>query len=108
MINSAIPADKRQFDWQVPNINTTNALLRITRNADHKANTSGKFTIIGTPVISLSTDQCPGYISLQWNNVPGADRYEIMRVINGEMLTVDTSSATTYTITNLSTDSFTG
>ncbi len=105
IINGVIPADKRQLDWQVPNTITTNALLRITRNADHKTNTSGKFTIIGTPVISLSADQCPGYISLQWNVVTGADHYEIMRVSNGEMISVDTTSTTSYTITNLSIDS---
>lgn len=104
-ISSSIASDKRQFDWQVPNINTINALLRLTRNADSKINTSKQFTIIGTPPISLSIDQCPGSISLQWNAIPGADQYEIMRVSNGEMITVATTTATSYIFRNLSEDS---
>ncbi|HET6993625.1 MAG TPA: fibronectin type III domain-containing protein, partial [Chitinophagaceae bacterium] len=105
MIDNTIGADKRKFDWQLPNVTTTNALLKLTRNSDLQTTISGKFTIVGVPVISLAANQCPGHISLQWNAVTGVDHYEIMRVANGEMVTVDTTSSLSYVIRNLSVDS---
>lgn len=104
-INPAIASNKRKFDWQLPAITTTTALIRLIRNTDGKTNTSGNFIIVGSPVVSLAADQCPNHILLQWNAVPGADRYEVMRVMNGKMISVDTTSLLNYIIRNLSADS---
>jgi Subtilase family/Secretion system C-terminal sorting domain len=104
-ISTSVASDTRQFDWQIPNTITTSALFKITRNADSKTSTSSRFIIIGTPAVSLSADQCPGAVSLQWAGVPGADKYEVMRVSNGEMIVLDTTSANSYTIRNLAEDS---
>jgi hypothetical protein len=104
-INSNIPAGTKRYDWQLPNISTTTALIKLTRNSDEKISNSGNFTIVGTPAISLSADQCPSSISMQWNAVANANYYEVMKITSGEMKVVDTTSGLNYTIRNLSDDS---
>ena len=104
IISNAIAAGEKQYDWQLPNITTTNAMVRLTRNSDLATSTSGKFMLIGQPGISLSTEQCPGNITLQWVPVAMADYYEVMRIKSGNLIVVDTTSATSFTLRNLSED----
>jgi len=105
LINASVAADKKQLDWQVPFIITTKALIKLTRNSDLKTSISGNFRVIGTPVISLSDDQCPGAIILQWKTVALADYYEVMKLEKGEMVVVDTTSSLKYIFRNLLEDS---
>lgn len=105
IINGNISAGTKRYDWQLPNLSTINALIKLTRNSDQKISTSGNFTIVGTPSISMAADQCPSSISLQWNTVANASYYEVMKISSGEMKVVDTTSYLNYTIRNLSADS---
>ncbi|MBL0234989.1 MAG: S8 family serine peptidase [Chitinophagaceae bacterium] len=115
VINATIPANKRQYYltgpdqyWVVPSgISTDQAKMRISKNGTSLSYTSGAFVIHDTILVSLSADQCPGYISIDWNAVPGASGYEVMMIRGTEMSSVATVSNTTfnYTIGGLSADS---
>ena len=105
LISNAVKAGAKQFDWQLPNITTTNARIRLTRNTDGASSISGKFSLIDQPVASLNADQCPGNISLQWNAIAMADAYEVMIIQNGKLMVSDTVQTTGYTWRNLSEDS---
>ena len=114
-INANIPANNRQYYltspiqfWVVPQgINTDEARMRISKNGTSLSYTSGPFVINDTILVSLSADQCPGYISIDWNTVPGATGYEVMMVRGTEMSSVAILNNATfnYTIGELSGDS---
>ena len=104
-INTNVAANLRQLAWTVPNINTEQALVRITRNSTALTSTSQAFTIVGVPAISLAATQCEGYIALQWGAVTGATDYEVMMLRGDEMISMGTTAGTTFTLSGLSKDS---
>ena len=104
-INTNVAANLRQLAWTVPNINTEQALVRITRNSTALTSTSQAFTIVAVPAISLAATQCEGYIALQWGAVTGATDYEVMMLRGDEMISMGTTAATTFTLSGLSKDS---
>jgi hypothetical protein len=118
LINNNIPTDKREYfidnpaptpdQWFiVPQVNTDQALMRITRNGTGITHTTLPFVIHDTIIATLSSVQCEGYFSFDWNSIPGATGYQIFRLFGDEMVSVATvSSATlTYTFSGLSKDS---
>ncbi|MEI9913285.1 MAG: fibronectin type III domain-containing protein, partial [Bacteroidota bacterium] len=104
-INTNVAANLRQLAFSVPNVNTEQALVRITRNSTAITSTSQAFTIIGVPAISLAATQCEGYIALQWTAVTGATDYEVMMLQGDEMVSKGTTAGTTFTLSGLSKDS---
>jgi subtilisin family serine protease len=104
-INSAVDAAARSLWWTVPNIPTSQAIIKIKRNGTTIAHTSDPFTIIGVPLVSLSAVQCEGYISINWMPVTGATDYEVMMVNGNEFIPVVTSTSTSYTYKGLHKDS---
>jgi hypothetical protein len=104
-INTTVSATTRQYGWVVPNTPTSEALIRIERNGTAISHTTQPFTIIGISTLSLAAAQCEGYIGMQWTAVPGATDYEVMMKQGGEMVSIATTTATTYTIKDLSKDS---
>ena len=96
---------KRQYSWTVPALATEKALVRLLRTPDGATNTTAPFIIAGVPAIALTPDQCPGSISLSWPAVAGATDYEVMILRNGTMQRVDTTTALSYRVHNLSLDS---
>ncbi|MBI1342918.1 MAG: S8 family serine peptidase [Terrimonas sp.] len=103
-INGSVAASLRQYDWVVPNIQTEQALVRITRNSTGLVSTSQAFTILGVPTASLSAIQCEGYISLDWTAVAGATDYEVYRLIGNEMQSLATTGSNNYVFSGLSPD----
>jgi hypothetical protein len=61
----------------VPAVQTSQALIRVTRNGTAFVSTSSAFTILGIPTLSLSATQCEGYFGVDWTAVTGATDYEI-------------------------------
>ena len=104
-VDSTAPANTRQLKWFAPNVVTDQALVRISRNSTAMTSTSQPFTIIGVPNDTLSPVQCEGYISLGWNSVNGATDYEIMILKGGEMISVGTTTDSSYVFSGLSKDS---
>ena len=106
LIKDNMAADLR-FDssWIIPNIATTQALIRVTRIGTSYSSTSYPFTILGQPVVTLDAVQCPGYIAINWTASPGAMDYEVMMLRGDEMVTVATTTSLNYVFSGLSKDS---
>jgi hypothetical protein len=101
-INAAVAANLRQLAWVVPAVQTEQALVRVTRNGTGLISTSNPFTIIGVPVVSLSAVQCEGYIAFQWTVVTGATDYEVFQLQGTEMVSIATTTSTSFTLNGLS------
>ena len=100
-LKNNIAADKRQYfyttpdpnEWfVVPTVSTDQALVRISRNGTGLSSTSLPFVIHDTLTATLSAVQCEGYMSIDWNAIPGATGYEVMQLQGSEMVTVATVS----------------
>jgi hypothetical protein len=98
------PAHQKYFTWNVPNIVTSNAMVRISYGSQQDV--SGEFAIAPQPIVELDSIQCPGYINIKWNQNPNIYSYEVMRKKGAEMVTVATvNGATNYTLSGLHADS---
>ncbi len=106
-ISSTIPATQRLFGWIIPAAATNQGRIRLTKNNTAFTSTSGAFTILGAPAVSLSATQCEGYISVNWTSVTAATEYEVMKLQGDEMVSVAIvpNSVNTFAIGGLSKDS---
>jgi hypothetical protein len=104
-INNSISPTADFFSWTVPNIATEKARIRVSKNGTSLSSTSNPFSIIGRPAVTLSATQCPTYMAIQWPAVANATDYEVMRVKGSEMVSVGSTTATTYKLNSLSPDS---
>ncbi len=100
-INAAVAAGLRRLDWVVPNIQSTQVLVRVTRNSTALASTSAAFTILGMPTLSLSSTQCEGYIAADWPAVPGATDYELFQLQGSDWVSVGTTTLTSHAFSGL-------
>ncbi|MFL5786849.1 MAG: S8 family serine peptidase [Flavisolibacter sp.] len=105
IIQSGIDINRPKYVWQVPNVTSSQALLRITKDGTGESSTSSIFTIIGQPTVSLAATQCEGYININWTSVAGATDYEVMMLRGTEMQSIATTTGTNYTFSGLSKDS---
>lgn len=104
VIASGINVQRSLYSWEVPNVTTSTARVRITRDGTGESSTSQPFTIIGQPVVSLDPVQCEGYVSISWTAVPGVTDYEVMQLLGDEMRTIATTTGTSYVLGGLSKD----
>ncbi|MES1214365.1 MAG: S8 family serine peptidase [Bacteroidota bacterium] len=105
-IANNVAANLRQFKWFVPSGDTTDkAKIRITRNGTGMISTSETFIIIGAPVITAAAIQCEGYFSIRWKSISKATDYEVMMLKADEMVSVATTTDTSYVFSGLSKDS---
>ncbi|RYD51294.1 MAG: T9SS type A sorting domain-containing protein [Sphingobacteriales bacterium] len=89
----------RAFFWPVPAISTSTAQVRVRRGTETVV--SGTFVINVPPVVTLSSQQCAGYMGIDWTAVPGATGYEILHKKGSDMVAIDSVLATTYMLANL-------
>jgi hypothetical protein len=107
IINNQTDAD-RYYGWRPPAGTATNqARVRITKNSTAFTNTSGMFSILNRPGYSIAANPCPGYITVNWTAVAGADDYDVIMKQGSQMVSVAIVAppAFTYTISGLSKDS---
>lgn len=104
-IESGVNVNRAIYTWYVPNVTTSQALVRITKDGTGETTTSNLFTIAPTPVVSLASTQCEGYININWTSVTGASDYEVMMVQGDEMKSVALTTGNSYTLSGLSKDS---
>lgn len=104
-IDNAIGANEKFYSWNVPNINTEQAIVRIKRNNTSQQATSGVFTINLPPTLQAATVQCPGYFAFDWNAISNATQYQILKKIGDDLVSVDTVNSTQYVLKNLPLDS---
>jgi len=105
ILSNNIPASARLYKWAVPNTPTERGRIRLSKNNTTFTQTSNAFTISALPVISLSSTQCEGYISISWAVVPGATDYEVMMLRGDEMVSMGTTTNLNYVFAGLSKDS---
>lgn len=104
-VATGIDVNRIVYTWMVPNVSTSRALIRITKDATGESTTSNLFTITGKPTVSLASTQCEGYINISWNAVAGASDYEVMMLQGDEMKPVATTTGTSYLFSGVSKDS---
>ncbi len=105
VIDASVDINRSIFTWWVPNVATDKALVRITKHGTGETSTSGMFTIVAQPVVTLDALQCEGYIKMNWTTIAGVTDYEVMMLLGDEMKTVTTTTGNTYTFSGLSKDS---
>ena len=86
----------------MPTIQTSQALIRVTKNTTGQVSTSAAFTILGMPTLSLSSTQCEGYFAFDWTAVAGATDYEVFQLQGTEMVSIGTTLSTSYMLSGLS------
>jgi hypothetical protein len=106
-IDVNVPAGSGQYNWTAPAITSDQVRVRIINNSTNAISSSASFNLIAVPVVSLAPVQCEDYISINWTAVPGATRYEVMRLKGDDMIPVATvpNTATNYVFAGLSKDS---
>ncbi|MGZ8537652.1 MAG: S8 family serine peptidase, partial [Flavisolibacter sp.] len=102
---SNVDINRTTYTWFVPNIATSQARIRLTKEGSGEISMSDPFTIIDRSVVSLAPVQCEGYINIQWTAVAGATDYEVMMLQGNTMMPVGITSGTTYGFSGLSKDS---
>ena len=104
IIDNDIPSASKLYKWHIPaGINSGRCRLRLSRNTEQSV--TGLFVINEQPQVNLSGTQCPGYIQVEWNTVPNATAYEVMRKAGPIMAVVDTVTDTNYVFSGLDFDS---
>lgn len=92
------------YRWNYAGLTPTNqALVRITRISSGLSDQSdNNFTVLGIPTALSTAVMCDGYVRLGWNAVSGATDYEIFKKVGGEMVSIGTTSSTSFDIDGLS------
>ena len=95
----------RQFSWVIPlGIVANKARIKIIHNSTGLVSISEPFVIVNTPTVSLSAEQCEGYIGINWTEVTGATKYEVMLLRGNEMISEGITTERRFVIKNLSRD----
>lgn len=89
----------RTYNWNVPNIQTDNLMVRISSGSVSDINNT-PCTIIGTPSNLMTDWACPDSIHLTWNAVPGATGYRVYVLGSKYMDSTTTVSYNEATIAN--------
>lgn len=96
-IDNSVSASTRFYDWNVPNVVTGEALVRITRGAS-TSQSHEEFSIIGVPTGLNVISVCPDSMEVSWNAVAGATGYEVSLLGSKYMDSVGVSSTTSLVI----------
>ncbi|TVR77384.1 MAG: T9SS C-terminal target domain-containing protein [Chitinophagaceae bacterium] len=91
-----VPADQRYLLWQVPNVSTANARIRVSRPGIVSYSESD-FHIFRQPGNFTVDHDCPPEIDLSWNVVPNAVDYTIYKLGDKYMDSITTTGQTTFT-----------
>ncbi|MFK7784790.1 MAG: T9SS type A sorting domain-containing protein, partial [Crocinitomicaceae bacterium] len=102
-ISSTINASRRYFEWNVPNVVTGQALVRVSRGGSSSQSTE-PFSIIRVPQNLNVVSVCPDSVSLSWNAVANATGYEVSFLGSLYMDSVGTSSTNSITLAHSSLD----
>ncbi|WEK36301.1 MAG: S8 family serine peptidase [Candidatus Pseudobacter hemicellulosilyticus] len=100
-ISNTVPAADRRLAWTVPNIISTEVLVRVTSNsAGYTDQSSQRFTILDTNRVTM-TRPCPGFVQLNWSAVDGASSYDVLQLINDSMVVIANVTGTSYLVSGL-------
>lgn len=100
-----VTADRRSYNWQVPDTSIEQCKVRVTRNVTGEQATSGAFCVNRQPILNIDANQCPGYFAVNWNAITAATQYEILKKQGIDLVPVDTVAGISYVFKGLSMDS---
>ena len=104
-ISSAIPAERRNYEWTVPFVPVSSILLRVTRNGTGMSSASQRVPVMVQPVVTLSSVQCRTYAAFQWVPVNFATAYDVLMKRGTDMVRIASTTATSYVVSGLHPDS---
>lgn len=99
-IANNIPADSRQYTWTVPNQVTGLAKIRVNRGT-LSAESDQFFSLIEVPENLSVFWACGDSLKLKWDEVPGADYYEISQLGSRYMDSVGQTSSLHFTVNGI-------
>ncbi|QNL21923.1 S8 family serine peptidase [Hyphobacterium sp. CCMP332] len=100
-ITSNVSATLRYFSWNVPNnISTNKGLVRISRGTQTDVSES-TFSILGVPSNLDVFSSCTDSAALSWQAVANADGYEVRKLGNQYMDSVEFTTSTSTYINNI-------
>jgi hypothetical protein len=92
--------DQRLIDWTIPNDNSGQALIRVSRSG--QSDTSEEtFNIFPVPNVSIAATSNSEAI-VTWPNISGANSFDVYQLGNKKMEIIGTSNNNQYAIDNLS------
>ncbi len=103
-ISNNIPSASRSYNWvcsgfiyhQCPDQDNPQR-HQLFRSSDYP------FTIFNSTLTATNT--CPGYTRLNWNTIPGADHYEVLKLSGDTMQVIASTTDSVYLVTPLNKDS---
>jgi subtilisin family serine protease len=104
-LSSNISADRRYYSWNVPNIVSGEALVRVSRGSS-SSQSHEPFSIIGVPSGLQVLSVCPDSVELSWNAVANATGYEVSMLGNFYMDSVATTTTTSVKVAHSSANDF--
>lgn len=101
-IATGVDAGVRHYTWSVPNVNTENGFVRITKEGTLITNENNHpFYILERPINLEATPVCEGHLEIGWDAISGITSYEIYKLSGPEMVVIDTTTTNTYNTESL-------
>ncbi|MGB4843410.1 MAG: S8 family serine peptidase [Ferruginibacter sp.] len=101
LIDAAVAATDRSYNWIVPATVSNNYLIRVSRNASaYNDQSDFDFRVIGQPVVT-ATVPCEGFAQLDWPAIAGATSYDIWQLKADTMTIIGNTNALTYLVSGL-------
>ncbi len=97
LINSNVNSTRRYYNWNVPNITSEQAKIRIIRGQDTSI-TPGTFVIANEPTNFSIHSSCPDSLILTWNPVPSVTGYNVHRLGAKYMDSIGYTTDTFYVV----------
>lgn len=93
------PGDERNISWNVPNINSGDALVRVTRSTQSDMSDE-VFNVFPVTSFSIQNNNATSVI-MNWTAIPTATKYYIWRLGNKYMEIIDSSTTNQYVLGGL-------
>ncbi len=96
---SNAPGDERNAAWTVPNVNTADALVRVTRGTQSDQSDAG-FNVFPIPSFTIQNNNATS-IEINWASIAGASKYYIWQLGPKYMEIIDSSTTNQYVLGGL-------
>ncbi|MEO7766838.1 MAG: peptidase S8, partial [Ferruginibacter sp.] len=101
VIDNNVTASLRKYAWTVPSSVTTQGLIRISRNGTLvRGRSTANFNILGSPLVT-ATNVCEGAVQLNWQPVPGAAAYDILKLAGDSMQVIGNTTSASWVVQGL-------
>ena len=97
LIEDKIEGNKRSFFWEVPEVFTSNAYIRISNEGLEDKN-EASFTIFSRPSDLVVNSICEDFMKLTWSAVANADAYQVYMYQDGQMIDLGETSETNFEV----------